>query len=463
MVATCSPPGDNTAPGARLPPSARTGARRIAARHGRPPPRPPRRDVGAASQPRRPRAFPDRPPARLRRPAGRPDPRGAGQAPEVVQEGPWVRGGEDRARGRAPDQRGGLPPAPAADAPAGLPSPKGGRVRRHHGRGGCARRGRVGRRRGAECGRRHERPRAARGDAGALRRRSRRRRPRHRPRGRRGGRVLRLPDDRAPTGAAANAAAARAPVPARHRRSRGGDRTGDRGPPVRVCRRRRRPALDPARRPRRRGGRHRHERRADPRRGADADHGRPRDHCQRPHLDVAPAGGTSARRGAVPRGARAGAWRPPAGGRRRHGPGVHGGRSPRVDAALPAGVGDRAPGRARPGDRRVRHPGGRGRADADVRHQPRPAAVPRPAPVRPGTVPRRGRRDPARLGLPALRRGDAQVHRRRLRDARSGARDGGAGAALPAAARSGSRGRPQARVSLRPRDGLWMRPEARAA
>ena len=56
---------------------------------------------------------------------------------------------------------------------------------------------------------------------------------------------------------------------------------------------------------------------------------------------------------------------------------------------------------------------------------------------------------------------DAQVHRRRLRDARGGARGRGAGRRFRLRLDADRRPVPQARVSLRPRDGLWMRPELR--
>src|SRR6478752_3314340 len=93
MVATWSPAGENTAPGDRSPFPARARTRRVAARHGRPPPRPSGRDVRPAQPARRPGAFPHRPAARVLRPARRPDPRGARQAPEVLQEGAGLRGG----------------------------------------------------------------------------------------------------------------------------------------------------------------------------------------------------------------------------------------------------------------------------------------------------------------------------------------------------------------------------------
>src|SRR6185437_12171122 len=88
-----------------------------------------------------------------------------------------------------------------------------------------------------------------------------------------------------------------------------------------------------------------------------------------------------------------------------------------------------------------RRPGAGGRAHADVHRQPRRAGVSGAAALRPGAVSRRRGRGAAGLGLSAVRRRHPQVHRRRLCDARGGARAGRVGAALPAAAGARARRR----------------------
>ena len=241
---------------------------------------------------------------------------------------------------------------------------------------------------------------------------------------------------------------------------------GHRRAPGRSGRRERRPALDPARRPRRGGRRHRHERRADPRRGRDADHGRPRDDGERAHLDVVPAGPASrtSRSGFARRARRrslAVAPRPPTMPRRCATP-----RRVLLESMrlYPPAWGIERRAVARPGDRRLRHPRRRGRADADVRHQPRPAA-----------------RTPTRCG--SIRSGSWARPRPRAPTGPTRCSAAGRASASASASRCSRRcscwpswgsafrlqldpGRPvvpQARVSLRPRDGLWMRPQRRVA
>src|SRR5204863_9020706 len=86
--------------------------------------------------------------------------------------------------------------------------------------------------------------------------------------------------------------------------------------------------------------------------------------------------------------------------------------------------------------------GGIRRPHADVRDAPRSAPFPRPAPVRPAAVPAGGKCRPARLGLPALRGRDAQMHRRGVRHAGGEARARRPRQALQAAARPRSSRRP---------------------
>ena len=87
-------------------------------------------------------------------------------------------------------------------------------------------------------------------------------------------------------------------------------------------------------------------------------------------------------------------------------------------AALPAGLGNRATGSARSGDRRLPDPRGRRGPDADIHHEPRRALLPRSAAFRPRALRARGGRGPAAACLPALRRRATAVHRERVRAAR---------------------------------------------
>jgi hypothetical protein len=116
-----------------------------------------------------------------------------------------------------------------------------------------------------------------------------------------------------------------------------------------------------------------------------------RDDRQRSQLGLVPAGAPPRGRGRFHaeldrRHRRRAGYR-----RRRLPASVHRGRAARGDAALPAGVGHRAARGRRPGDRRARDPGGRGRPHANLRHAPRPAVLPGSAAVRPRSLPpRRG-------------------------------------------------------------------------
>ena len=116
----------------------------------------------------------------------------------------------------------------------------------------------------------------------------------------------------------------------------------------------RRSALDPARGPRSRGRPGRPDGRRGARRGRDADHGRTRDDGQRAQLAVVPARAAPRGRAAAARRDRPRARRAAADGGGRRAAALRRDGAAGGDAALPAGLGHRATGPARPGDRRLR-------------------------------------------------------------------------------------------------------------